>query len=403
MEHDDFAVQDISLQRDGYSKTFSTPRALHALSLSGTEKMIISNIVSLSSKYVDYGGCNLTNGAIAERHFCTKTTVSGAISKATWYGLLKSRTDEIVNINTSEGLRPYQVRRIEMVIPDFWELFGEIWAEFYFKGCEESKAILMILKDEIKKQFGKTEQFDPQPLVKRVVETLYNNGNTPLNKQKHTLNQTNTPPTKKFKGVFLKLNAFTFTNNNIFTYNTFTEDIFKKTNNKAKNSTQPIELTKDLKEKHSNHQNSSNSKITNPSEKNKRTKEFKIFQILLSAFPLEDQNNQEVHDTINCFIDYRTEIKKSLGFQSAKLLSNKLKSFQASYNYSTPQLLECLQRSIIKQWDSIFKLPTKYLDKQSYQSSHDLISDEPAETWCFEKDGSCTISKNNGDRDVSRN
>jgi len=140
-----------TLNRDGYSMTLSLPRALMAMSIfSFREALIISKIINLSSKYVDKGGCNLTNEQLAKRHRCSKPTVANAISKAKWLGLQEARSDETKTFKTDNGDTAYiQNRRLKMSIPQVWEFFGEVWGEFYFNGCPAAEIMLDWLDEKL--------------------------------------------------------------------------------------------------------------------------------------------------------------------------------------------------------------------------------------------------------------
>ena len=131
------------------SLTFSIPRSLMALDIfTLTERMILTRIISLSSKYLNKGGCTLSNHALAEAHDCSSSTVSNVISKASWLGFITKREDKIDNFVNAEGsVTTTQSRRIVMVIPDFIVGVGEIWSEGYFAGHKpEGKAARTIIK-----------------------------------------------------------------------------------------------------------------------------------------------------------------------------------------------------------------------------------------------------------------
>ena len=149
-----------SLNRDGYSMTLSIPRALIAIpNISFREALIISKIVGLSSKYVDKGGCNLTNDQLAKRHRCSKPTVANAISKAKWLGLQEDRSDEVKTFTTESGDIAYiQNRKLKMTIPQIWEFFGEVWGEFYFNGCPAAETMLDWLNEKLPNMENKQDK-----------------------------------------------------------------------------------------------------------------------------------------------------------------------------------------------------------------------------------------------------
>ena len=123
---------------------FSIPQALCAIPiLSGTERMIITKIINKKT-------CTFSNENLAERHRCSKPVVSNAISKAKRLGMQKYRTDEKYTYKTESGnTAQVQNRKIELIIPEVWEFFGEVWSQFYFNGCPRSKIILTWLNNYI--------------------------------------------------------------------------------------------------------------------------------------------------------------------------------------------------------------------------------------------------------------
>lgn len=138
---------------DRYSQTYSVPRALKFLNciLSQTEIDIIARIVHLTSRYLDKGGCNLSNSMLADRHECSQPVVSNAISKAAWLGIVTERSDEVNKYTDKGSGQTYvsQTRHIQMRIPPVWEIFGELWGEFYFGGDEDCGAAMKWAKERI--------------------------------------------------------------------------------------------------------------------------------------------------------------------------------------------------------------------------------------------------------------
>ncbi len=232
----------MSLNRDGYALYFSIPRALYAIPiLSEVERMTIAHIVNLSSKYVEKGGCNLTNTELAEKHRCEKPTIAHAITKAKWLRIQKGRKDIKRKINERDF---YQERKLIFTIPEFWEFFGEVWGELYFTHCEEAKQIQLWLDNIIKnlynqwcerkkeinnelKQYKKNKI--PEELtekkksineemidIKYIMDEFYQKF---LREDESMHKNFETPPFKKFMTPFQKVYALTFTNNT-FTNNT---------------------------------------------------------------------------------------------------------------------------------------------------------------------------------------
>jgi hypothetical protein len=125
--------------------TISIPKALRFLFciLSYQEIEIINRIVSLSTKYVKHGGCNLRNEILARRQQCSKSIVTQAIAKATWLGILVHREDVVERkFNKKIGTYVSQKRILMMQIPSLWEELGKIWGEFYFTGDSECETFI---------------------------------------------------------------------------------------------------------------------------------------------------------------------------------------------------------------------------------------------------------------------
>lgn len=233
--------KEYSLERDGYSKTFSIPRALMAIELlSEKERMIIAKITNLTSKYIDKGGCNLSNTVLAKRHFCSVPVVSNAISKAHWLGFQQQRTDERYSYTTENGATAYiQNRRLMFVIPDYWEFFGEVWAEHYFKGCPAAFLMLDWLNNTLKKEWeqkNKNTALDEKELLTKFKHTFFTNKGfenylNSIELENYNLQEFKNskggvlkslrPFIEKFKSPFLNLYAFMFMNNK-FINNKFT-------------------------------------------------------------------------------------------------------------------------------------------------------------------------------------
>lgn len=147
---------------DRYSQTYSIPHGLKFLScvLSQTEIDIINRIVRLTSRYLDKGGCTLSNAVLADRHECSQPVVSSSISKAEWLGLLVDRKDDISKFTDKETGHTYvsQKRSLQMRLPLLWEVFGEIWAEFFYRGDEECGEVMRWAKGRISYYYKNREE-----------------------------------------------------------------------------------------------------------------------------------------------------------------------------------------------------------------------------------------------------
>ena len=189
-----------ALNRDGYSKTFSIPRSIIAMPiLSWTEKMIISKIVNLSSKYIDKGGCNLSNGVLARRHQCSKPVVSSAISKAKWLGMQQDRKDDIQSYVTSTGSTAIiQNRRIVLTIPELWEFFGEVWGEFYFNGCISSEVIMEWVKEELNARYDAELEFKVKKFLRKFKGDFFTDEGLCIKISKYPLLKSLRPPLRNF-------------------------------------------------------------------------------------------------------------------------------------------------------------------------------------------------------------
>ncbi len=270
-----------ALGRDGYAMTFSMPRALFALSiLSEKEKMIIAKITSLSNKHIDKGGCNLSNDALARRHRCSKPVASHAISKAKWLGIQHKRTDSQRTYKTEDGATATaQLRRLHFTIPEIWEFFGEVWAEFYFKGCIASEIMLDWLHDELKakeSQMGK-DDLNLTELAGKCKETFFTDDGLEsyleqINPDDYGLQDCSSKggvlkslrtSFEKFTDPFLNLYALKFTNNK-FTNNKFTKGELSDPNFPQMESNKKVKL---------NGSNSSPKKTEEPPQKKPAMKE----------------------------------------------------------------------------------------------------------------------------------
>lgn len=142
------------------SRSYTIPRGLMALNfLSYSEKMIINRIIGLSAKYIDKGGCTLSNGAIAEAQECTPGTISVAISKAAWLGFVTKREDTLDKYENGNGTTSItQTRRIVMVMPDFFEYLGELWGEGYYAQNKDAREILKQVNILLAEAFKKSSK-----------------------------------------------------------------------------------------------------------------------------------------------------------------------------------------------------------------------------------------------------
>lgn len=142
------------------SRSYTMPRGLMALNfLSQTEKQIINRIIGLSAKYINKGGCTLSNGAMAETEGCTTGTVSVAISKAAWLGFVTKREDTLDRYENGNGTTAItQTRRIVMTIPDFFEYLGELWGEGYYAQNKDAREILKQVNILLAEAFKKSSK-----------------------------------------------------------------------------------------------------------------------------------------------------------------------------------------------------------------------------------------------------
>ena len=277
------------LNRDGYSKTFSIPRALMALPLlSSREKIIVSKIISLSSKYLDKGGCNLSNEVLARRHRCSKPVVSNAIAKANWLGLLRNREDTKETYKNERGDTAYvQNRRLILTIPEIWEFFGEVWGEFYFNGSEAAEIMLDWLEEQLKAESALGEsKLD----IKRFVERLHQQFCTEEGLERLAIKISN--------GGILKSLCRHF-------------EIFMT----------PIG---NLYASYVLGHKFSDISLWNNSAKKQSTSNSLSLEKVLEYFPEEWSKDKSFQKIIKSFLQHRKEINKPLKPQSTQLLANKL-------------------------------------------------------------------------------
>lgn len=164
---------------EGDCLTLSLPRAIIALDcLTIKEKMIISRIINLSSRYMENGGCTLSNKSIADRHKCSTTVVSIAISKAAWLGIVQNRKDEVVvGINPDLTESYTQKRRISLKLPDWLHGIGEAWGDFYFSGSSVAESLVDMINEkttEAWKNGERTENIGLHIIQQAIIEYVLN-------------------------------------------------------------------------------------------------------------------------------------------------------------------------------------------------------------------------------------
>lgn len=110
------------------------------------DKQIISDIIRLSDKYIDLGGCNLTNNQLAFKHRTGKQTVSNAISKAGKLGFVLNRQD-VIHIAEQN----YRIeRRLQMSIPQEWQYMGDLYNHAFIRGNKESLKLFRTIEARLK-------------------------------------------------------------------------------------------------------------------------------------------------------------------------------------------------------------------------------------------------------------
>ena len=306
-----------ALNRDGYSKTFSIPRALMALSdsfLSHREALIISKIVSLSSKYIDKGGCNLSNGILAKRHRCSKPTVSNAIAKAKWLGMLESRIDDVKILHNQEGVESYvQSRQIVINIPQIWEFFGEVWGEFFFKGCPASEIMLDWLSEELQVQHNlKQEHLNIKKFLDNFKTSFFTEeglNRTAIKFSKGGILKIIRPPLENYKTPFGTLYAFYVSGYK------FTDISFQKKDS-----------SKDTK--------------------------FNLEKVL-DLFPEEWRTNETFKEALTNFYEHRVEKGNKLTPRAASMMAKKL--IQYPYHIAC----QALNKSVENGWTGVFPESSK--------------------------------------------
>jgi hypothetical protein len=306
----------LNQEPDRNSLTFSIPRGLIPIPiLSHTEQMIIARITSLSNKYSTKGGCNLPNEALAYRQECNVSTVSVAISKATWLGMLQCREDSIDKHANKDGtVSITQRRRIKLVIPKIWEYFGELWADFYFKGDEEAKQILDWMKVYVRKAYEKEMQLRKKGKIKEIKT------NDP---QKLDLLRMIKRAYKKFQrgGLENPMTPFIDSKGALF------EDSM-------------LLMFSEL--------NVSGIKCSRNTPAFEKSNSPPIKNLFLNLFPNEWTENPSFQKTLQEFIQHRKEKKQTITELAAKKLANKLSK------YSMQQTIDALNRSIENGWTGVF-------------------------------------------------
>ena len=134
----------LNQEPDRYSLTFNIPRALIPIPiLSWQERFLVAGLTLLSNKYTTKNKHTISNKNLAYRQQCAANTVSSALSKADWLGIIQSA--EITK----------DIKEIEINIPEIWKYFGELWADFYFKGDETAHRILKQMRTFVYKEYKK--------------------------------------------------------------------------------------------------------------------------------------------------------------------------------------------------------------------------------------------------------
>ena len=100
--------------------------------LTPTERKILSDIISLSDKFMNTSGCLYTNAQLAHKHRTSSKTVTGAISKAQQLGFITKRRDNIKKITSSKNTSSYYSQRsLIMSIPEEWQFMGDLYNHLF--------------------------------------------------------------------------------------------------------------------------------------------------------------------------------------------------------------------------------------------------------------------------------
>ena len=111
----------------------SAPLYLYACDyLSQKEKIIMQHIMSLTNKFYDNGGCNLSNKELAESHEVCEQTVSNTIAKAKTLGWIVSNYTDRHKVNETWVNK----RHLKIVPPIEWKFLGVIYQYAFFVKSE---------------------------------------------------------------------------------------------------------------------------------------------------------------------------------------------------------------------------------------------------------------------------
>lgn len=139
------------------------------------EKEVVSEILSLSDKYLTNGGCCRTNKNLAFRHRITPEKVSNIITTANRLGFVIDRED-IVHIKKSsvgKATRYSTERKLIMRIPDEWVIMGDLYNAAFIREDEELYELFLEIEAELKAI--KRTEID-QETVSEIIKSKFTRG-----------------------------------------------------------------------------------------------------------------------------------------------------------------------------------------------------------------------------------
>jgi len=133
------------------------------------EKEILTEIIRVSDKYLDYGGCTLTNKELGIKHRISANKVSALISKSEKLGFIINREDSIVKEKFKNGGSGYfQLRKLSMKIPREWKIMGDLYNEAFIRMNKE----VIVLFEKIENKLKEEIEFDRNN-IQKIIHQLY--------------------------------------------------------------------------------------------------------------------------------------------------------------------------------------------------------------------------------------
>lgn len=158
------------------------------------EKEIISEIINISDKYLEKGGCSRTNKNLAFRHRTSASKISNVITTANRLGFVINREDEVHKRKSETGRSTlYSTeRKIIMRLPEEWQIMGDLYNGAFVKEDMEMYRQFILIENELK-------QIDPQDITQeKVKEILFKHLDSP------PYLKISTPPNRKKSPPILK-------------------------------------------------------------------------------------------------------------------------------------------------------------------------------------------------------